>query len=157
MDLQWGFNNICIRKGDKAKATFIMPAGLYKPLIMQFRLCNAPSTFQRMVDEILHDKRESSYIEVYMDDILIHTPDVEMNQVWVKRVLNKLEVNQLFCRKEKCVFEADKVEFLDMQLATGTVRVSPRKIEAILREKAPKMKKGVRRFLGLTNYNQKFI
>jgi hypothetical protein len=57
MDLRWGFNNIQIREGNKAKAAFITPMGLYKPLVMQFGLCNTPLTFQRMVDKVLAEEK----------------------------------------------------------------------------------------------------
>jgi hypothetical protein len=57
MDLRWGFNNIRIHEGNKHKATFIMPMGLFKPNVMHFGLCNAPSTFQRMVDEVLTEEK----------------------------------------------------------------------------------------------------
>jgi hypothetical protein len=88
---------------------------------------------------------------------LIHTPNVKTNQVWVKKVLEKLEENQLFSKKEKCHFKKEDIEFLGMQLAAGVIRVSPGKIEAILKESVPKTKKGVKRFLRLTNYHHRFI
>jgi hypothetical protein len=69
MDLQWGFNNVQIREGDEKKATFITLARPFEPLVMQFGLCNAPSTFQWMVDNILHEGKESRHIEVYIDNI----------------------------------------------------------------------------------------
>jgi hypothetical protein len=75
MDLRWGFNNVRIREGDEHKAAFITPLGLYEPNVMQFGLCNAPSTFQRMVDEVLAQEKNSGHVEVYIDDILIHTED----------------------------------------------------------------------------------
>jgi hypothetical protein len=70
MDLWWGFNNIQIWAGDEAKAAFVMPLGLYKLLVMQFGLCNAPSTFQHMVDEVLQEEKESRNMKVYIDNIL---------------------------------------------------------------------------------------
>jgi hypothetical protein len=97
MDLRWGFNNIHIREGDEYKATFIIPKGLYQPNIMQFGLCNAPSTFQRMVDEVLAEEKNSGHIEVYIDDILVHTKDEDSNWYWTGRVLAKLEEYSLFC------------------------------------------------------------
>jgi hypothetical protein len=58
MDLRWGFNNIRIREGDEAKAAFTTPMGLYEPMVMQFGLCNAPLTFQRMVYEVLAKEKQ---------------------------------------------------------------------------------------------------
>jgi hypothetical protein len=72
-------------------------------------------------------------------------------------VLAKLEEYQLFCREEKCLFEKEEIEFLGVLLAQGTVKVSPRKVAAIRKEEPPTTRKGVHRFLGLTNYHQKFI
>jgi hypothetical protein len=85
--------------------------GLFKPTVMQFGLCNAPSTFQRMVDEVLAEEKASGNVTVYIDDILIHTCTKEENCEWTRRVLKKLKDNQLYCREEKCVFEVEEIEF----------------------------------------------
>jgi len=44
-DVRWGFNNVCIKEGDEWKAAFICDRGLFKPIVMFFRLCNLPATF----------------------------------------------------------------------------------------------------------------
>jgi hypothetical protein len=116
---------------------------LFKPLVMQFGLCNAPATFQRMINDILAEEHESGYVKVYVDDILVHMLDLETNQQWVRRVLDKLKKNQLFCREKKCQFETDSAEFLGMKIAGGSMGVSPVKVEVILKEEPPKTKKGV--------------
>jgi hypothetical protein len=46
MDIQWGFNNIRIKKGDEWKAAFIMNRGLFEPTVMFFGLYNSPSSLQ---------------------------------------------------------------------------------------------------------------
>jgi hypothetical protein len=99
MDLCWGFNNIYIYEGDEEKATFIIPTSLFKLLVMQFSLCNALSTFQQMVNHILKEECKSRHIEVYINNILVHTKDHTSNQYWTRRVLSKLQVNKLFCKK----------------------------------------------------------
>jgi hypothetical protein len=55
------------------------------------------------------------------------------------------------------LFKKDRVEFLGMEVSLGTIRVSEKKIKVIIREKPPTNKKGVRQFLGLTNYHCRFI
>jgi hypothetical protein len=137
MDLRWGFNNIWIREGDERKAAFIMPMGLFELMVMQFGLCNAPSTFQRMVNEVLAEEKSGGHVVVYIDDILVHTKMVKENQKWTRRVLQKLRDNKLYCRREKCMFEVDEVEFLGVTLGHGTVKISKKKTEAIEREEPP--------------------
>ena len=49
LDICWGYNNVCIKPGDKHKATFWTNQGLFKPLVMLFWLCNSPASFQMMM------------------------------------------------------------------------------------------------------------
>jgi hypothetical protein len=49
-DVRWGYNNIQIREGDKWKAAFLTPKGLFKPLVMFFRMTNSLATFQTMIN-----------------------------------------------------------------------------------------------------------
>jgi hypothetical protein len=44
-NIHWGYNNIKIKPGDKWKATFLTPEGLFKPTIIFFDLTNSPATF----------------------------------------------------------------------------------------------------------------
>src|SRR5258707_7500860 len=53
LDLHWGFNNVRLKGGDEWKAAFSMNSGLFEPLVMFFRLCNLPATFQTMMNDII--------------------------------------------------------------------------------------------------------
>src|SRR5258708_31277614 len=55
LNLCWGFNNMQIKEGDEWKATFWTNRGLFEPTVMFFRLCNSPTTFQMMMNDILHE------------------------------------------------------------------------------------------------------
>jgi len=45
LDVRWGLNNVQMKEGDQWKAAFLTNRGLFKPLVMFFRLCNSPATF----------------------------------------------------------------------------------------------------------------
>ena len=75
LDIRWGYNNIRIRAGDQWKAAFKTNRGLFEPMVMFFGLTNAPATFQSMMNFIFWELINKGYVMIYMDDILIHTPD----------------------------------------------------------------------------------
>jgi hypothetical protein len=79
MDLQWGFNNVRIKEGNKEKAVFITSKGLFEPTVMYFGFCNAPSTFQHMMNEVLKDEIATGHIVVYIDDILVFTNNLTIH------------------------------------------------------------------------------
>ena len=69
MDIQWGFNNIRIKEGNKEKAAFITSKGLFEPTVMFFGLTNSPATFQTMMNAILQPVMLEGHVQVYIDDI----------------------------------------------------------------------------------------
>src|SRR6266478_4013885 len=73
VNVHWGYNNIRIKEGDKWKAAFLTPKGLFKPTVMFFGLTNSPATFQMMTNTIFHTEVAQGWLLVYMDDITIHT------------------------------------------------------------------------------------
>jgi len=114
VDVQWGYNNICIKEGDEWKATFLTPEGLFEPTVMFFSLTNSPATFQMMMNTIFQTEVVQGWLSVYMDDIAVHTKreEQEMEQQhihhhrqYIHHMLNKLEQNNLYLKPEKCNFE----------------------------------------------------
>ncbi len=114
VDVQWGYNNICIKEGDKWKATFLTPKGLFEPTVMFFSLTNSPATFQMMMNTIFQTEVVQGWLSVYMDDIAVHTKREEQemeqqhihhHQQYIHHMLNKLEQNNLYLKPEKCNFE----------------------------------------------------
>ena len=77
MDVRWGFNNVRIKEGDEYKAAFITHRGLFEPLVMQFGLCNAPATFQRMMNEIFREEILTGKVVIYIGDILVFTDNMD--------------------------------------------------------------------------------
>ena len=152
MDLRWGYNDVHIKENDEWMAAFTCFHGSFKPLVMYFGLCNLPTTFQAMMNEIFTDMDD--VVVVYIDDLMIFMKtenQAEHNKI-VLEVLRRLEENDLFVKPEKCTFRATEVDFLGMIVRCDRIKMDQEKVKAILEWPEPKMVKGVRSFLGLANF-----
>jgi hypothetical protein len=105
LDVCLGYNNVCIREGDKWNATFYTNRGLFGPLVMYFGLTNSPATFQMMMNEIYQDLITEGVVSVYLDDILIFTNSLE-EHCWITYlVLDCMREHKLYLQPEKCELE----------------------------------------------------
>ena len=95
LDLQWGYNNVPIKKGDEWKAAFAMHRGSFKPLVMFFGMTNSPPTFQNMMNDIFKDVIDKGMVIIFIDDILIFMEDEENHEAIVQEVLQRLAENDL--------------------------------------------------------------
>ena len=132
LDLRWGYNNIRIRAGDEEKAAFITHRGLFEPTVMYFGFCNAPSTFQTMMNYLLRDLINHNVVVVYMDDILVFTKIKKEHDHVIKKVLKILKDNDLFLKESKCLWHQEWIEFLKMNISVEDIHMFKKKVNAIL-------------------------
>ena len=69
-DLKTGFHQIRVRRDDIEKNAFNTKYGQFEYLVMPMGLCNAPATFQSLMNRIFYDCIDV-FLVVYMDDVLI--------------------------------------------------------------------------------------
>src|SRR5713226_9697707 len=156
-DIHWGYNNVCIKEGDKWKAAFKMNRGMFEPQVMFFGLTNSPATFQAMMNEVFKDLIDTSKVFVYMDNILIATATLEEHRRLVNLVLECLRDNDLFLKPEKCDFEHAEIEYLGLRLRPGHVAMDPVKLAGIANWPTPHCLREVHSFLGFAGFYRRFI
>jgi len=120
-----------IAEGDEWKIAFKTRYSLYEYTVILFGLTNAPSVFQRHLNNILSEKIDRGVV-VYIDDILIYTQTEEEHIELMRWVLKKLSENGLCINMNKCIFHVPEVEFVGFQIGTQGVQMSQKKVEDIL-------------------------
>jgi hypothetical protein len=99
---------------------------------MYFRFTNSPATFQTMMDETFKKEIAIGDVVIYMDDILIATSgSLNYYQHKVALIFKKLQAHDLFIKPEKCHFHKREVEYLDVIVGKGQVKMDPVKVQGL--------------------------
>ncbi|WAK97196.1 polyprotein [Fatsia badnavirus 1] len=157
-DLKSGFHQVAMDENSIPYTAFTIPGlGLYEWLVMPFGLKNAPSIFQRKMDNCF--KGTEAFIAVYIDDILVFSPNEEAHVKHLNVLFDIIRKNGLVLSPTKMKMGIKTVDFLGVQIQDGRVQLQ----EHILKKIAKfgpaqyKEKKDLRSWLGLLNYARNFI
>lgn len=97
LDLRNAYHLVRIKEGDEWKTAFNTPFGHFEYQVLPFGLVNAPTVFQALVNDILRDML-NIFVFVYLDDILIFSPSLQVHVQHVRQVLQRLLENKLFVK-----------------------------------------------------------
>lgn len=156
LDLNQGYMQIKLTESSIPKTAFITPDGLYEFTRMPFGLCNAPATFQRIMDITLSGLKWNQCL-VYLDDIVIYGNTLEEHNKHLVNVLQRIEDSGMTIKPSKCAFGVTELKFLGHIVSGQGIHMDPEKVRAIKELKEPTNVTEIRSFIGAASYYRRFV
>ena len=156
LDLCSGYWQVEVAEEDRAKTAFCTTEGLFQFRVMPFGLCNAPATFQRLMDLVLSGLQWGECL-VYLDDVIVlgRTFDEHLHNLCL--VLQRFREAGLRLKPSKCCFFRTRVHYLGHVISRDGIATDPAKTEKVLSWPTPTSKREVQQFLGFAGYYRRFV
>ncbi|XP_068240734.1 uncharacterized protein [Palaemon carinicauda] len=154
IDLSKGYWQIPLEKESREVTAFQTNRGLLQFTTMPFGLVNAGATFNRMMRKLFNGVKN---VELFVDDILIHSQGWEEHKETLRLVLDILRKAFLTAKPSKTEIGCFSVEYLGSKIGNGISRTAEDKVSKVLNVDTPKTKREVKSFLGLTGYYRHYI
>ena len=158
LDAKSGYWQVQMDPTSREKTAFRTSNGLYEFLVMPFGLCNAPATFQRLIQQVLSGMgNDHPFCCAYFDDILVYSDNVQQHIQHLQQVFLRLRSVGLLLHPKKCRFAEPSVSYLGHIVSKDGILPDPGKVSAVQQFPVPTTVKGVRQFLGLASYYRHFV
>ena len=154
LDFTKGYWQVPMAVGDKQKTAFTCSTGTFQFTKMPFGLVNSGATFNRIMRKLLAGQE---HVDSFMDGMLAYTKDWGEHMAVLEQVFQRIRGARLTVKPSKCLFGYEKTDFVGHEVGQAKIRALPDKVEQTLKVVAPKTKKQVRAFLGLSGYYWKYV
>ena len=151
LDLKNAYEQIRIVPEHVDRSAVTTPDGNMVSLVVQMGDCNAPATYQALMNHIF-----SPYIgrilDVYLDDIIVYSNTFGEHMEHVKLVIDILRREKLYLSLKKLHFLQSELKLLGRIVESDGIRMDPEKVESVLAWKTPTNRDLLRGFLGAVGY-----
>ena len=162
LDLLSGYHQVRVHPSDIPKTAFRTSEGLYEWLVMPFGLSNAPSIFQRVMNNVFRDLLGKT-VNAFLDDTLVLTkePNKGLQQQKhlkaLEEVLMKMREHRLYGKLSKSFFGLHEVPWLGQILNKDGIRPDPVKTTVVAEWPRPRNMKEMQSFLGFANWFRQYM
>ena len=156
-DMNSGFWQVPMDEESKQYTAFTPSSmGLYECESMPFGLCNAPPTFQRLMQNCLGELN-LTYCLIYLDDMIVFsdTPDEHLRRMRV--VFDHLREHGLKLKPSKCEVFKSEINYLAHHVSQKGVLPSKKNLESITQCPPLDTYTKLKSFVGLVGHYRCFI
>jgi len=156
LNIIFAFNQLWIKEEDEALIIFCTWFELFKYLVMLFDLCNEFVSFQKYINNTLHEHLDK-FCTTYLNDILIYFNNELEHEIHVKLILQKLQEANLQMNIIKCKFHVTQVLYLELIIIIEEIKMNFFKINIIVNWFILINVKDIQSFLNFANFYKRFI
>ena len=157
LDLKSGYWQVPIQERDKKKTAFRTSSGhLFEFNQVHFGLCNAPTTFSRLMDCVLTGLHWETCL-FYLDNIIVFAATWEEHLARLRQVFECLKHAKLKLSADKCAFAAREISYLGHRVTEEGLLLNPSLLAVIREISPPQNATEVRSFLGLAGYYRRYV
>ena len=131
-DFELGFWQVEIDEASKQYTVFTVGSlGFFECERMPFRLCNAPVTFQRLMQNCLGELN-LTYCLIYLDDVITFSTNEDNNLHHMRVIFDRFRVEHLKLKPSKCSLFHNEIIFLAHCVMKDGVQPSEEHVKAII-------------------------
>jgi hypothetical protein len=156
LDLKSGYWQVALHPDDKEKKAFSTGQGLWQFTFMPFGLCNAPATFERLMESVLRGLNYEACV-VYLNVVIVIGRTFQEQLDYLRKLFQRLREDHLRLNPEKCQLFRKEARYLGHIVSPSGVTTDPENLEAVKSWPRPRDKHQLRSFLGLCTYYRRFI
>ena len=156
LDAAGAYHTIPVAEATKPLLAFTTPFGLFTFNRMPFGATNAGQVYVRMM-EMLVNKLKSPYTLAYVDDLIAHTPSVELHLDELRRVFQMHREAGIRLGAKKTTLFAEEANYLGYKVTPDGIQMQDKYVDRVLQWPKPETGKQLGSFLGFAGYYRSFI
>jgi hypothetical protein len=154
LDLKEGYLQLKVTEESADRSAFTAPQGHYHFRVTPFGNCEAPSSFQSVMDALLGDIHG---VIVYIDDVIVHTATVKEHAIALRQVLARLERANLYVGLDKMQLFQTSAAVLGFRVSDGKIFPDQAKVRALHEYPEPETLGQVKSFIGSVQWLSHFL
>ena len=156
-DLTSGFWQVPMAEESKQFTAFTLGSmGLFECDRMPFGLCNAPATFQRLMQNCLGELN-LTYCLIYLDDVIVYSKTLEDHLQRMCVIFDRLREHGLKLKPTKCDLFRTELIYLAHHVSKDGDKPSKKSVASIVACSPPKTYTDIRFFTGVVGHYRHFI
>jgi len=157
IDIKQAFLNLPMAENSKKYTAFNSPTGrCFQFNVLPYGLCNSPFYWSLYLSKILGEFNFKNLL-FFLDDCILMSDNIETHIKELSQFLHKLKEAGLVINLKKSHFAQKRITFLGTVFEGNTIQMDPDKLKIINEFQIPNNQKGLKSFLGMTNFLKRFI